>query len=131
MLTFFTNHACLWGSYSLERNSISETREGGSPVTLDRFPPRFNARSPILWTSTFSRLNRFCPPWDQARKTRCSNASGHNRSTVSGTWAENESLRTNVRGLHCHEFVIYVKNHESGCLGVFEVWEFLPGSGDF
>ena len=42
---FFPNHACQWGSYSSERNSVSADGERGSPVMNDRLPQRFRARS--------------------------------------------------------------------------------------
>ena len=40
VVVFFPNQACLWGSYSKERISVDEGREGGSPAMQDRFPQR-------------------------------------------------------------------------------------------
>ena len=37
---FSPNQACLWGSYSNERISVSGRREGGSPITLGPVPPK-------------------------------------------------------------------------------------------
>ena len=60
---FFPNQACLLGSYSKERISVSVSRESGSPVTKDRFPPRCQME---IWESgrlgiIKSRNLSFCP----------------------------------------------------------------------
>ena len=46
-----------------------------------------------IWKSEKS-CNSTLPLWDQARKNRISNALGHNKSKVSGAWAETEHFHT-------------------------------------
>ena len=43
---FLPNQACLWGSYSDERISVTGVREGGSPVTLGPVPPKILSVGP-------------------------------------------------------------------------------------
>ena len=57
-------------------------------------------------------------------KTGFSNGLAHNRSKVSGSWAEIESVHSNYS---ISIFSFLSNNYESGWLVRFEVWEISPG----
>ena len=62
------------------------------------------------------------PPLGLKAKKKFWNGFGHNRSNVSGTWAEHESVHSNFpRSM----FSLMPSKYESGWLGRFEMWEFL------
>ena len=51
------------------------------------------------------------------------NTSGDNRSNVSGTWAQNASFHINFPRSRS---ACMSKEHESGWLGLFEMFTFVP-----
>ena len=51
-LLFFPNQACLWGSYSNERISVSGCREGGSPIMQGPVPPKILPPEGPKWVGT-------------------------------------------------------------------------------
>ena len=72
--------------------------------------------------------SRNLPPWDRGRKTRFSNGLAHNRSKVSGSWAEIDGVHINFsRSI----FPFMSENHENGCLTRFGFGKLLDFPNPF
>ena len=75
------------------------------------------------WKSVNLEFLEFCPFGIGLEKNRFGNGLKHNRTKVSGTWAETESFHTNFSRSRLSFMAI---NHESGWLGPFTLWELSP-----